>query len=470
MLSHLLDDGQANFQVLPGALGYQYIGGSGGSPLLAGDKCLKQLNKGIGSLEKLCQLIGSKVGDNPASPLSIGQGGFVSIPHCDDAKKALDMTDIYTKLQIQFSKGLISTQYFHPRSFTIKQTLLKETTPVHFNRIEINTGICLFSQRVLSTSPGHGKSPDTGDQLAIPPIPTSLRLTLYELETITRMSLAVADVVGLVGNVYKNCDTPIQINIDVPDFQYYWTACELLETRMVTVEYAKSWIEAIDCRKNQLEKIMKSVLRKLLMDRHISGVKIATSSGTEAAANLVKKQLETGSIPSFEEALDALRSKGDDAEMWRLFLDNLDSRQQPSDFASLGRLMYVFKTIKPALANHDISLSEKMNEEIPNRRLIIQVDDIHEWKILDRAKSFIKEYSKRLPNHEPESLMLGLFPIQKIFAAGPGRSDLYLEDPGFNLRLSPEGRIVSPMDVITATYGEHIGNHVRRSCLQVGLS
>ncbi|OQE19331.1 hypothetical protein PENFLA_c019G03731 [Penicillium flavigenum] len=466
-LNYVLDDGQPDFQVLPGALGYQYIGRS--SVLLPDDKRLKQLKKCTVSLEKLCQLLGSEVKDSHASSVVIGQGGFISTPHLEDMKKAMDMTDIYTKLEVRFSNGMTSTQYIHPRCFTIKQALLKEAGPVRFNRIEINSGICLFSKGVLATSPGHGQSTDTGNQLAIPPLPKHNRLTIYELETITRMSSAIADTVGLIGAAYKSRDTPVQVNIDVPDLQYYWTACDLFGRGLVSVEYVKSWIEAIDRRKKQLGSIMTSVLRKMLMDRHICDVNIAISSGTEAAITLVREKMETESITSLEEILDALRSRGSDSEMWRLFLDNLDSRQQPSDMESLGRLIYVFKSIKPALAKQRVTSFQKPID-VPNRMLIIQVDDVHEWKILDRAKSFIKEYSKTLPGSAHESVMLGLFPIQKIFSAGPGRSDLYLEDPGFKLRMSSGRRLVGPMDIISATYGEHIGNHVRRSCLLEGLS
>ncbi|KAJ6178065.1 hypothetical protein N7519_008526 [Penicillium mononematosum] len=455
VLNYVLDDGQPDFKVLPGAPGYQYIGRS--SELPPDDKRLKQLKKCTVSLEKLCQLLGSEVKDSHASSVVIGKGGFISTPHLEDMKKAMDMTDIYTKLEVRYSNGMTSTQYIHPRCFTIKQALLKEAGPVRFNRIEINSGICLFSKGVLSTSPGHGKSTDTGNQLEIPPLPKHNRLTIYELETITRMSSAIADTVGLIGAAYKSRDTPVQ-RVTSSDGG-------LSQSSMSRAGLKQSIGE-----KKQLGSIMTSVLRKMLMDRHICDVNIAISSGTEAAITLVREKMETESIASLEEILDALRSRGNDSEMWRLFLDNLDPRQQPTDMESLGRLIYVFKSTKPALAKQRVTSFEKPIEDVPNRMLIIQVDDVHEWKILDRAKSFIKEYSKMLPGGAHESVMLGLFPIQKIFSAGPGRSDLYLEDPGFKLRMSSGGRLVGPMDIISATYGEHIGNHVRRSCLLEGLS
>lgn len=85
------------------------------------------------------------------------------------------------------------------------------------------------------------------------------------------------------------------------------------------------------------------------------------------------------------------------------------------------------------------------------------------------GKKFLKRYSKQVFDNSTEPISAGLFPIQKIFASGSGRSDLYIDDPTFNLCLDPEKTIIDPFDVIGTTYGLLMGEHMRRLCLQEGF-
>lgn len=59
----------------------------------------------------------------------------------------LMMEHIHTKDSLQLSNGLFSTQYYNAHCSAIKSQRLEE--PVAFRRIDINTGICLFSRNTL---------------------------------------------------------------------------------------------------------------------------------------------------------------------------------------------------------------------------------------------------------------------------------------------------------------------------------
>lgn len=291
---------------------------------------------------------------------------------------------------------------------------------------------------------------------------------MYELEIITRLSSAIADTVGLVGDRDTSCDTPINIHIDIPDLQYYWTACELLQRNLVTISYAQSWIAAIDERRNQLQFVMTSMIRTLLRDRPLCGVKVNITSGTEAAGSLVKEKI-SGTVPSLQEVISALRSQGRDAAQWGELFDHLDPRDQPLNVGALGPLMYVFKTVKPALLYQPLQSANQNSHETPGRRLIIQVDNVNERRILNRAKTSLKKYARQRYGNAEEPIIVGLFPMQRIFVAGPGRSDLYYRDPGSRLCLDPDKTIISPLDIIGATYGLRIKEQLRLSCLRAGF-
>lgn len=462
--NHILDDAVGHLQVLPGATGYKFLSVSN-EPGVDDKWLLKHINKSIASLEKLYRLLRSETATEQFSTpmcsiVILGKGAFISSPQLSDEQKASDMTEIYTKVQFQFSNAVTSTQYFNCHCSTIKPALLNEPSFAKFTSIDINSGICLFSSSLLSTSPGHGQPTGYDEKKPIiPPLPRNNEPTIYELEIITRLSSAISDTASLIGNAHRSHNTRISINIDIPDFQYYWTACELFEWKLVSLHYVKNWIAVIDERRRQLKTIMTSILGWMLTDRHLSAIDINITSGTEPAVALIKEKVDMGTTPSFDEIKGTLSSQGEDAGQWKEFLDNLDSRYQPATVGDLGRLTYVFKAVKPALEH----------QRGPGRRLILQVDDVNEWRVLDRAKTFLKKYSSNLSSRTEEPIIVGLFPMQRIFAAGPGRSDLYLKDPGGSLLLEPESRMVCPLDIITATYGLRVGKQLQLLCRQEGL-
>ncbi|KAL4931751.1 uncharacterized protein BDV17DRAFT_288337 [Aspergillus undulatus] len=462
---------------VPGALGYTVICSSCNA--IPNDKRLiKKLNKGIIYLENLCHLLGSTVECvregtiNNASIVTIGNGAIIAIPqNTDDKQKALDTTNVFTKLRVQYSNALVSTQYFYPRSFTESHPALKGASPDHFDQIEINTGLCLFSRQIVSTSPGHGGARNGIDNHAVPPVPKGDSPALYELEAITRLSSAIADIVGLVGAAYSRRAVPIRVDIDIPEFQYYWTACDLLGKGLVTVQYVWGWIAAVDRRREQLGLAMKSVLQKMLVDRNLLvGVEIGLSSETEAVVALVKEKLSCEDVPSLEEVLQALRSRGEDPGLCTVFLNRLDSQEQPSTMDTLSWLIYVFKSVKPALAQQQRPGPQCADgDDAPDRRLIFQVDNVNEWKIFDRARSYLKHYARNCPGNTPKSTLLGLFPVQKVFVAGTDRSDLYIDNPGCHFLLDAKNTTIGPLDVISRVYGRRVKQQVQDSCAEVGF-
>ncbi|KAK5992630.1 hypothetical protein PT974_06045 [Cladobotryum mycophilum] len=464
-------------QTLEGATGYTFVTDPA-RKTLDRKSLLKQMTKSAASLEKIsCLLRGNTKNaasyipaTNPQAVAIIGQGTFISRPELPDLQKDADMSEIYTKIRFEHFNGLASTQYFKAHCSTIKPHAFDIICAGRFKSISINTGLCLFSKSVLNTSPGQGKGVTMGEKPTIPPLPQNSKPTLYELEIVARLSSAIADTVGLVGEPHRDGTTPISINIDIPDFQYYWTACELLEHNLVTVEYVKNWIAAIDKRRRQLKAIMISMIHTTLKDRGLGHVEVQLSTGTEAAVALVKDTVYVGLVPTLEEIIRALRSQGHEASRWNAFLDNLDARHQPQTVGELSKLMYVFKSVKVALDDiQDTATIVTGEEDKHGPSLTIQVDDVNEWRIFDRAKAILQEHSKRVGYGPKGAVIIGLFPMQRIFAACRGRSDLYNEECGDDLILATEKTVISPLDVIGTTHGMHVARRLRHFYKQEGL-
>ncbi|KAF7182822.1 hypothetical protein CNMCM7691_002483 [Aspergillus felis] len=471
---HLYDNALAT-QNFPGLEGYRFMSASY-KPNGEDERLSKHMNKSLKSLESVCRLLHrpndkpktASEKNQPDNPPEIvtGDGAFSLEFPLSGQQSIPDPREIFTRLQLRWGNGTTSTQYFRAHIPSIKPTLLDGP----FNSIHINTGICLFSKTALSMDPGNDSLGSDSEKVTIPRTPDRNEdLTLYELETITRLSLAIADTAALIGPACRDHCSPININIDIPDFQYFWTACELLERNLVDVTYVNKWIDTMNERRSLLFNIMSSMIHSSLRERQVSNVKICLTSGTEAAVESIMRSLPAGPMPSLDELLDKLQKGHSDAEQWKNFLANLDPRHWPSTISELGRLMYVFKAVKPVLTHGPQQLLNRSSQSRQEKNLIIMVDNSTEWRIFDRARTFLKRYTKSPTNGASETIMVGLFPLEKIFVAGARRSDLYLEDPGSDMWSESEASRVGPLEVIDTVYGSIISERLRSLCHRAGF-
>lgn len=448
---HSLSDDIEHPQVLPGAMSYRLLNSI---DAIEDAHLKKHMRKGTTAIETLERLLQRVAPDaNPA--VNIGKSAFICSPQMsNDDKHCFNMSEVFNEVQLQFGNGVKSTQYFNARFPAIKPKLLKGPSPIRFKSIHINSGMCLGSKAVLAMSPGHGQ----GDDCVIPKVPENEEPTLYELETIARLSSGIADAAALFGGCSSH--TAINVCLDVPDFQYYWTVWELFNKNLVTMEYIQDWMAAIRRRRAQLQNIMMSSIYKMLLDRGIGDIKVSLATSTSAAVELLQERSLSGVVPSLEELLLALQTQGTGSAQWEEFLTHLEPGEQPADGTDLGKLMYVFEAVKYALKSQ--SSTNENTREAHGERLIIFLDDTAECRIFNRASKFIKRYSE-------ETTMIGLFPLQQILAAGYGRSDLYMKCPGTHLRLERGETRINLFDVIKMTYGPRAATLLQRSCQEQGF-
>ncbi|KID80863.1 hypothetical protein MGU_11714 [Metarhizium guizhouense ARSEF 977] len=392
------------------------------------------------------------------------------------------MTNIFTSVQFEYHNGYISKPYFETRLCVINPESPK-TLGSHrpnfepnvlassraFTNITIDTGMCMFSRArlVAPTKDDESGVPFTNEAL-IPPLPKSIDPTMYELEIIARLSATIADIVGRL----ESQDTGVIVNIDIPDFQYYWKACSFLHKGLVEVGYVQTWMGAMDLRKSQLGAVMTEMIRSAMDDRGLVGlnVQVQVNSGTEEATKIFKMKTVTGSVPTVEDVIDALTSKGPEAAKWRAFLSAAPAQDQPSTMDELGKLVYVFKTVKSVLTLGTASIPTSRVATAVGRSLIVQVNDVTDWRIFDRAKTFLKRYSKISGVCLNETIIVGVFPLQKIFLTGPGRSNLYdLQSSREYLNQEKRCHLLDCLDIIEQVHGTNVARQLRHSVYMVFL-
>lgn len=375
-------------QPLPGATGYTYFAHLPGpeSPFW------KQLQKNQASVEKVCALLSGR----PSHEGEVG-ASYIARPGLSDAAKDANMAEAYSQLHCRSRNGFESINY-------LKAHFACDNVPLHgtTSHVDIKTGMCLFSRSILTFSPGH----EAAQRLA-PPLPNTSVPTLYELEIICRTTSAIADLVGLVRGGAA-AEITLVVHLDLPDFQYYWSVCELFQQGLASLKYVQNWIHAIDTRTHQLTRAFASTLQAALGDRGLAEEAISLDSGKKPLVALLKKAICSGRIPTLAELLEEM-ARNDETSAWSKFYGAIAKPRRPVTVADLGRLLYVYSTVKDATDG----------QHNPGKRLIVQVDDASEWRIFRYAKLHLKTMSRT------SSGIIGLFPLPKLLAAGVGRSELY---------------------------------------------
>lgn len=245
--------------------------------------------------------------------------------------------------------------------------------------------------------------------------------------------------------------------------QYYWAAFEFLKQGAVSRLYVQRLIEAVDKRRRTLWTLFSSALRYMLESRLLRLVRISLAEGTESVRSHLKRSIDTAAewTTSLDELVSTLTSEGADARCWDQFLNHAAGASVPTNTQELGRLMHVSNALKPAL--NSVKQGEECRAPLaPSRpRLLLQIDDIVEWKVFDRAKNILKSYQADLYN-DTKVQMVGLFRTQKVFVDGKGRSSLWTNCPGLSSRSVTGDRLQCAEDIFSTVYGSAISSLVSR--------
>ncbi|KAJ5775778.1 uncharacterized protein N7511_000789 [Penicillium nucicola] len=391
--------------------------------------------------------------------------------------KSTTVNTVFAQVNLQTPIGPSLDQFVNCRSSNIKANDLKDSANGLYRPITISTGICLFSSRLLGFIPTNGLSTsnDTA-KTVIPPLPYSTAPTFYELETCARMAMTIAGLALTASTGGVAGSRPIVVRLDVPSLQYYCYPLELLEAGLVSFEYVEEWFRLVDRRHRQVATLLKETIIEEV-GRRGGHVQVEVTSGTIAATQLLRLcVLDRRELPNVNDMLFVLEWIGPYQAAWREFLELSGDSQRPKDLRSLALMAYVFEVMYPAL--HQATTKSRHGQgEQSGRPLLIQVDDIAEWRIFDRADKLLKRLKER--RHGLDALLVGVFPSPRIFTSeDQGRSTLFLHDPGLKISQicspSSDGEkgssVVGPLDVIGQVYGREIQETLVRLTKKRGLS
>lgn len=490
------------------------------------DKYRNAFRKAEKSAKRVAQLLNGKSqtsfrsGDVARDPCTempfvrVCDTALVVAPPCEGHARHLGDVFSFQRMEFQFSNvsprredDFASTQLLHFScpSLKVEESLFTERRIPAYDHVDIVSGVCLFSAKLLASSVLEDGRIDAQKLLYGKP-------TLYEIEYIARSSSAIADVASTIisrGKTFgerrqPEFSMPVRICLDIPNFQYYESIYEKLEGGLCSLNEALQWIEAVDLRHDQVAAVYKTSVHHELQQRGVvlrSDCEVQITPTTNLVGSSIRQALQVGKKPSLDSILRTLSSQGD--RTWRDFYDLIPMKDRPQDLRALGHLFYVFHVVRPALSNTEIQSRRGSSEESTSgsdfgatsspsscsekirrpRCLLISVDDGEERRIYSRAQKLLKKIRQ-----EPASLtyptLVEAYMSRRIYINSKEAGfDLHRSDPSPELptmlRSHPyesdaEGGLHSlprlePIDIVRHLYGSDCASNLQRWFSQVEL-
>ncbi|MCJ1265519.1 hypothetical protein MMC22_005399 [Lobaria immixta] len=243
----------------------------------------------------------------------------------------------------------------------------------NFGSVDISSGICLFSHDklrclrswILDTSHAAKTTKELGKSKPglVDTLPTNFGATLYEIESLVRLSNAIANVVVLFPETLR-----IKVVFDVPRAQYYCHFLGLLCQKHCSIDQFKLWTAIIDQRHDQLTRVFRKAVEEEVWrrGRTQSRVILEESPGLEI---VVPEILNTGfshKDAPIESLIAKLRALD---PLWGDFLELVD--EHPKTLSDLCCLSYVHQLIHPVLQSARTTYDPKAEDSLR------QVDNTH---------------------------------------------------------------------------------------------
>ena len=437
----------------------------------------KALVKGHKTAVKAAKLLNSGEGANAA--FTITETALVGGPPTEGHARILEGITSFNKTKFSHDP-FESSHYLHfaGEGQPFHDTLFNNKNQAMFDRVYIQSGMCLFSMPMIQGSLDYDGRVDSAKLYYSQP-------TFYEAEYIARTCLVIADFAATALKSIEQAkernqdaqDIPVHIGLDVPNFHYFQSVDSKLRDETCTFTEALQWMRAVEQRSDQISEVFQGFLHIELLKRGVnpSSISIEVSRRGHFVANFIRQSLEQTEIPSLLTLLEGLSTED---KVWNDFYEMLPPKERPQDFRDLGYLFYVYEIIRPALV--DNMRSGARNPK--NGRLILSVDDGTERRIYSRSQKLLKKI-RNLPGVERPSALMECYMSRRVFInSNEAGSNLYLGDPTPAKPLmaicqrdnTPPPSPISvaefgPFDLTRTLYGEETEKALRALFADVGL-
>lgn len=346
---------------------------------------------------------------------------------------------------------LVSTQYLH---ISMPPTQLQKAYDISardsiFTSPFLVSGICLFNKATIDASLTRSRDGSLQHRCLLGTSPT-----LYELDSIARLSSAIADFISMF--VKRGLTAIPSICLDIPHFHYYHAVLGMFGSNLCTHDEALRWITHINRRSRQIWRVTREAIRWQCTRRCIpeDAYNLDVSHKARSITGLIEASLRDASMPRLSELLNHL---GNGDTIWQEFYHSVPTSNRPKDFKGLGHLLQVFETIRPAL------LSTVSNAVAPGvQHLILAIDDVAERPLYTRAHAILKALQRSDNRHNSNLTVAYMSP--RLLANGKWNRNFYYCDESVaidthTIRENNSGYISStlaPYDIIEKLHGSSV--------------
>lgn len=426
--------------------------------------CSKPIINSHKALEKVVAFLGGNK-NGRTSKVAVGESVIVEYLE-NGGKETQDVAEVMVYHETKWSHPLHAsdeTQFITLRSSSLKSNVKIED----ISSVNISSGICLFSQEHLGCLCGESAAlPNSEFALLETPPPSINWPTMYEIESLVRLSNTIANVVSTLP-----ASLDVTITLDIPRVQYYAFQLDLYARGLCSRESVNSWLETIDKRHDQLASVFQTITRDALHRRGVDrdNVKIELSSGLELLVPYIRKAIDHGNSRalSVENLLQQLLANDP------LFREHYNKFQSSTKIlVDLCFASYTFQLLRPVFQRDYESRMPDVPKDSVKRQLLINIDNTTESRIYSQAEKILKEYQKKKHHSGLSPLLIGMFPRELVFTAlNTGRTSLYVGNIGHSLYDGPEGttNTVNPSDVVAEVYGAEVTRSVVGRMMQEGM-
>ncbi|HEX4814445.1 MAG TPA: hypothetical protein VFV66_17015 [Nonomuraea sp.] len=274
------------------------------------------------------------------------------------------------------------------------------------------TGVCLGSATAVMgiTATGH-RVPIIGsrglgiaeDIIALEHDP---RPTLSEVDSVLRLIPLCAAVARRIPPA-----VPVTLRLDSPYLSYPLKGLAAAYAGHLPVHLLASWFDIAVARHHRVTRRQIAVAHEALAGSR--PVRIHVVPELWRVGLFLRRELAGGRLPSFDHLLDVA---GRSDRLWQQLIDIA----RPSSPLELGYLTYVASWARAAWPTSG------------RRRLLVQVDDPREWRIMARVRQ-LAPLLRDSAGEPVDVAAVALYPLSRFWVqppGGPARPDAHRADPG----------------------------------------
>ncbi|WP_320775093.1 hypothetical protein [Streptomyces sp. CRN 30] len=311
-------------------------------------------------------------------------------------------------------------------------------TARHADRVELVSGVCLFSHRNLRFVDEHGDRTELLRADAAPPaarlrsIVTEGELSFYEYETVVRQARVIGDVAAMLPS-----SLPLTVTLDVPRVQYYLYLLDAFQGGLVATELVQDYFRLVDGRYTQVLDLFRRHIRRALDATGRTDATLRVAPGLDPLAECLWEAVTTGGVPDDEDLLGLMLATGD--PLWK----ELRELDVPHGRHCLGYTSYLAELLRAT------GLSDETGGA-----LSINVDSFGEALLFDQAR----QLRQRLDPPDDGLPSLGIYAAETVQTLRPDghAASLYLTDPG-RYAVDEDGARVDLFGLVDGVYAPRPG-------------